>query len=67
MNLYEVLVILNPTKKERKNGAKPTILIPLQMVFGDSEQSVSYDTIVNNAETLKTYDGDQVEIRIRPF
>lgn len=67
MNLYEVLVILNPTKKERKNGAKPQIIIPINMVFGEDEQTVSYETIINNAETLRSYDANQVEIRIRPF
>jgi hypothetical protein len=67
VELYEVVIIENPTKKERKNNIKPEILVGPNLVFGEDEQAVSYETIVNNADLLKDKDANRIEVRIRPF
>lgn len=67
MDLFEVIVIEHPSKKEEKKGGRPQIIVGPKFVFAEDEPTASYETIVSHADELKDKDSNRVEVRIRPF
>lgn len=66
--LYEVALILEPSKKEKEDGEKEKLIFGPVSLIAKDEQTAGIKTILKaKDEGLLTCNFDQVKVLVRPF
>lgn len=67
MNPYLIVVILNPTKKQKdEEGVNPVIIVQPQAVMAKDEQHATVKAMKFVPEEYSSQD-DRLEVRVLPF
>lgn len=64
-NLFEVIVVENPTLKEKEEGGLGKIVIPITSVLAQDKSAAIISVILNN--DLSMTDKSRLEVIVRPF
>lgn len=67
--LFEVALIQQPTKKEKEEGGRETLILGPIPVIADDDKSASLKALMDNKddEKVKAADLSRVTVLVRPF
>ena len=67
MKLFEVAILLKPTKKEREDGSIGSVILNPTSILSTDEQSAAISAVMDNASKLADVDRARMEVLVRPF
>lgn len=68
MPLFEVAMLVKPTKKESEEGGSETLVFGPKAVIANDAQSAAISAVLDNTdEKLKTVDRSRLQVLVRPF
>lgn len=65
-NLFEVVILENPTKAEAEAGQLPKLVLGPIMVIAKDNQSAGVTAVMKHKDTI-TCDMSRAEVLVRPF
>ena len=66
MTVFEIVVVLNPTEKEKRDGAIPQIVVPITAVVAHNAEGAKLQAyrLIPEEHAKHT---DRLEVAVRPF